>query len=144
MQKKHKKIIAGFLPIPLFFAITFCCCLDEKAFADETHLSSSAEHSNHESHELEKSDHSEHQGHSGGEHECACPKHLSFLSAQSADIIFDLSFNQMLAKDFMANLQFENIVLLASLSNHSQGPPREDHLDHVSLPIYLEISNLRL
>lgn len=144
MKKIHKKIISAILPIPLFLAITFCCCLDEKAFADETHLSSSAEHHNHESHELEKSEHSEHQNHSHGDDECSCPKHLSFLSAQSADITFDSTFSQMLAKNFMANLRFENIVLLVSLSNQSQGPPLLDHRDYVSLPIYLKISNLRI
>ncbi|MBP9855439.1 MAG: hypothetical protein KBD53_11285 [Candidatus Omnitrophica bacterium] len=142
MKREYKKIIAVFLPIPLFLAITFCCCLDEKAFADEVHSNCSSENPQ-ESHELEKSDHSEHQEHSEGDHSCSCPKHLSFLSAQSADIIF-VSTSQMLAKNFMANVHFESVSLLASLSSQTHGPPFQDHLDHVSLPIYLKNSNLRL
>lgn len=141
MKKMHKKIIVLVLTIPLIFAITFCCCLDEKVFADETHSSSSIEH-HQASHKVEKSNHSEHQ-HSDSDHECSCPKHLSFLSAQSADIVF-VSASQWLAKNFMANLRVENVVLLASLSNQSQGPPWQEHLDRVSIPIYLQISNLRL
>ena len=140
MIKIHKKIISGLLPIPFLFVITVCCCLDENVSAAESNSTSSAEHHQ----ELEKIDHSEHQHDSQGEHECACPKHLSFLSAQSADIIFNASLSQLLAKNFMTNLRFENPVLLALLSNHSQGPPLLDHRDYVSLPIYLKISNLRI
>lgn len=143
MKRLHKKIIGAFLPVPLLFAITFCCCIDEKVFADETHSDFSTEH-HQESHELEKSDHTEHQDHSDGDHECSCPKHLSFLSAQSADIIFDSSLSQMLAKTFMANFEFDKVIFLASLSNQSQGPPLLDHRDYVSLPIYLKVSNLRI
>lgn len=136
------KKLAGFLLIPFLLAITLCCCVDEQAHADETHGTVSVEHPQ-DAHELEKTDHSEHQ-HSDGDHECTCPKHLSFLSEQSVDIVFNSSFSQMLAKSFLANLRFENIVLFASLSNHSQGPPPLDHRDYVSLPIYLKVSNLRI
>src|SRR3989338_74025 len=133
MKKLHKKIISAFLPVPLFLVITFCCCLDEKSFADEAHSDFSTERY-HKSHDLETSDHSEHQDHSEGDHECTCPKHLSFLSGQSVDIILDSPVSQMLAKHFMANLQMESIVFLVSLSNHSQGPPVSDRIDHVSIP----------
>ncbi len=143
MKKIHKKIIVGFLPIPLLFLITVCCCLDENVEAAECDSVHSTEH-HQESHELEKSHHSEHQHDSQGEHECACPKHLSFLSAQSTNFVFNATVNQLLTKDFMVNFQFENIILLASVSNQSQGPPRQDHFDHSSLPIYLKNSNLRL
>ena len=142
MKRIHKKIIGAFLPIPLLFAITFCCCLKEDAFADEHSANFSTER-HHESQELEKSQQSEPQHHSEGDHECSCPKHLSFLSGQSAGIVFDSSFSQMLAKNLMVNLQFEKIFLLASLSNHSQGPPFQDRLD-LTVPIYLKISNLRI
>ncbi len=142
MKREYKKIIAAFLPIPLFLAITLCCCLDEKALADEIHSNCSSEHAQ-ESHDLEKNDHSEHKEHSEGDHSCSCPKHLSFLSAQSADIVF-VSTSQMLAKNFMADLRFESIIFLASVSNQSQGPPLQDYFDHSSLPIYLKNSNLRL
>lgn len=143
MKLMHKKIISAILPIPLFFVITFCCCLKEDAFADDHSSNFSTAHHN-ESQELEKSHSEDQDHHSEGDHECSCPKHLSFLSAQSTDIAFDSSFNQMLAKNLMANLRLENIFLLASLSNHSQGPPLQDHRDYVSLPIYLKISNLRI
>ncbi len=142
MKRVYKKIISAFLPIPLSLAITFCCCLDEKALAAEVHSNCSSEHPQ-EFHELEKVDHTEHQNHAEGDHECACPKHLSFLSAQSVDLAFN-SVSQMLAKNFMADLQFESIIFLASVSNQSQGPPRQDRFDHSSLPIYLKNSNLRL
>ena len=142
MKRLHKKIVSAFLLIPLLFVITVCCCLDEKVLAAESDSSFSTEH-HHGSHELEKVDHTEHQNHAEGDHECVCPKHLSFLSAQSVDLAFN-SVSQLLAKDFMANLRIENIVLLASLSNHSQGPPWQEHLDRVSIPIYLKISNLRI
>ncbi len=142
MKRVYKKIISAFLPIPLSLAITFCCCLDEKALAAEVHSNCSSEHPQ-EFHELEKVDHTEHQNHAEGDHECACPKHLSFLSAQSADIVF-VSTSQMLAKNFMVNFRLESIALLASLSNQSHGPPLQDHRDYVSLPIYLKISNLRI
>lgn len=142
MKRMHKSIITSLLPIPLLFAITFCCCLDQKVFADETHSSSSTEH-HHASHEVEKSNHSEHQHQdSDGNHECTCPKHLSFLSAQSVDLAFN-SISQMLAKDFMANMQFENVSLLASLTYQTHGPPYQDRLD-ITVPIYLKIRNLRL
>lgn len=141
MTRIHKKIISVLLPAPFVFAITFCCCLDVSA--EEPPATFSTEHRQ-ETHELEKAHHHEHQNHSHGEgQECFCPKHLSFLSAQSVDAAL-VSASPMLAKSFMANLRFENIVFLAALSNHSQGPPREDHLDHVSLPVYLKISNLRI
>lgn len=140
MKRIHKKIIGALLPIPLLLAITFCCCLDENVSATESDSSFSTEH--HQG--LEKSDHSEHQHDSQGEHECTCPKHLNFLSAQSADIVFDSSLSQMLAKNFMVNLRLDNIVLFSSSSNHSQGPPLQDHSDHVSPPIYLKISNFRI
>ena len=144
MKKIHKRIICVILPTPLVFAITFCCCIDEKASADEAHSSFSMER-HQESHELEKSDHdSEHQDHSQEDHGCSCPKHLSFLSAQSADIIFDSALNQMLAKNFMVDVRFKSIFFLASLANQSQGPPLQDHLDHVSIPIYLKNFNLRI
>lgn len=140
MKRIHKKIIGVSLPIPLLLVITFCCCLDENVSAAESDSSFSTEH--HQG--LEKSSHSEHQHDSQGEHECTCPGHLSFLSAQSADMVFDSSLSQMLARNFMVNLRLDNIVLLSSLSNHSQGPPLQDSADHVSLPIYLKISNLRI
>jgi hypothetical protein len=143
MKRLHKKLIGGFLPIPLLFAITFCCCLDEKVFADETHSDFSTEH-HQEAHELEKSDHSEHQHDSQGDDECSCPKHFSFLSEQSVDIVFNASLSHILAKNFMANFGFDNVIFLAPLSNQSQGPPRLDHRDYVSLPIYLKVSNLRI
>lgn len=142
MKKMHKKIIAAISPIPLFFAITFCCCLDENASANEPHSDFSIEH-HHASHELEKSDQSQHQ-HSDSGHECTCPKHLSFLSAQSAGITFETILSQMLAKNFMANLRIESIVSFASLSNQTHGPPSQNHLDQISLPIYIKISNLRI
>lgn len=140
MKKIHKNIIAGFLPLPLLLAITFCCCLDDKVLADETHSHLSTGH-HQEIHDIEKSDHSEHQ-HSDSDHECTCPKHLSFLSAQSADIVI-VSASQMLAKDFMADMRSENISLLASLAHQTHGPPFQDRLD-LNVPIYLKISNLRL
>lgn len=140
MKRIHKKIIGALLPIPLLLVITFCCCLDGNVSAAESDTGLSTEH--HQG--LEKSDHSEHQHDSQGEHECACPKHLSFLFAQSAEMVFDSSLSQMLAKNFMVNLRLDNIVLLSSLSNHSQGPPLHDNADRVSLPIYLKISNLRI
>ena len=142
VKRIYKKIIGAFLPIPLLFAITFCCCLDEKVFAEEAHAVSSAEH-HQESHELEKSDHVEHQEHSHREHKCTCPKHLSFLSAQSVDIVFS-SASQMLAKNFMVNVRFESISLLASLVNQSQGPPGQDHRDYATIPLFLKHSNLRI
>lgn len=138
MRKFNKKIISAFLPIPFLFAITFCCCLERNASADENKVST--EHHQ----KVEKSEHSEHQHDSHSDDECSCPKHFSFLSEQSVDIVFDSSFSRMLAKSFMANLWVENIVLFASLLNHSQGPPFQDHSDYVSLPIYLKVSNLRL
>ena len=140
MEGIHKKITAGALPIPFLFAIIFCCCLKDEAFAEEHHSNLSTE--NHQ--ELKRSHHSEHQEHSQGDHECACPKHLSFFSEQFADIIFDSSLSQRSAKNFMANHWFKNIVLISSLANHSPGPPQEDRADQVSLPSYLKISNLRI
>ena len=143
MKKLYKRPLAGLLAIPLIFAITVCCCVEEDAFADGTHAVSTVGVGHHHgSHELAKVDHSDHQSHSDESHECTCPKHLSFLSAQSADIVFN-SVGQMLAKDFMANMQFENISLLASLTYQTHGPPYQDRLD-LTVPIYLEIRNLRL
>lgn len=140
MKKIHKKIIGILLLLPLFFAITFCCCLDETAMADETHSQAKTEH--HSSHQADKADHSEHQ-HSDGDHECSCPKHLSFLS-QAADIVLKAPFNQILAKDFVLNLGINTFALLPLMSNQTHGPPDLDHLDRISLPIYLKNSNLRL
>lgn len=138
MKRVHKKTVTAFLPVPLFFAVTFCCCLERDASAHENKVST--EHHQ----KVEKSEHSEHQHDSQGDDECSCAKHFSFLSEQSPNIVFDSSLSQMLAKNFTANFQFENIFLLASLSKHSQGPPLQDHRDYVSLPIYLKISNLRI
>ena len=140
MKRIHKKIIGASLPIPLLFVITFCCCLDKNVSAAESGPNFSTEHHQ----ESEKSDHREHQHDPRGEHECACPKHLSFLSAQSADIVFDSSLSQGLARNFMVDLRIENVGPRTSLSNHSQGPPQRDRSDQVSIPIYLKISNLRI
>lgn len=142
MKKVHKKTIIASLIIPLVLAITFCCCVEEKTFAEGAHAVSSAEH-HHGSHEVAKVDQSDHQNHSDENHECTCPKHLSFLSAQSVDIVLG-STSQTLAKIFAANVYFENIALLASLSSQTHGPPFQAHLDHVSIPTYLKIRNLRL
>ncbi len=139
MKIIHKKIIGAFLPIPFFFAITFCYCLERDASADEGVAETATKYHQ----ELDKSHHSEHQDHSEGDHECTCPKHFSFFSEQSVDIVFDSSFSRMLAKNLMANLRFESIVLLASLPSHSQGPPFQDRLD-CTIPSYLKISNLRI
>ena len=139
MKRLHKKIISAFLPIPLFFAITFCCCIEKDASADESLFSFSIEHHQ----ELEKSNHSEHHHDSQGEDDCTCPKHLSFLSEQFVEIIFDSSFSQMLAKNFTADPQITNIFLLASLSKQSQGPPSQNR-SYPAVPIYLKISNLRI
>ncbi|MCB9772641.1 MAG: hypothetical protein H6754_08860 [Candidatus Omnitrophica bacterium] len=140
MKRLHKKIIGGLLPIPLLFAITFCCCLERDASADESVSKFSTEHHQ----ELDKSDHSEHQHDSQGDDECSCPKHFSFLSEQSVDIVFNASLSHILAKNFVTNFGFDNVIFLASLSNQSQGPPFLDHRDYVSLPIYLKVSNLRI
>ena len=139
MKRIHKRIVSAFLPIPLLLAITFCCCSETDASADESVSKFFKEHHQ----RLEKSEHSEHQDHSRGDDECVCPKHLSFLSAHSVDIVFDSSVSQILAKNFMVNHRLENVVLLSSLSNHSQGPPFNDRLD-LTVPIYLKISNLRI
>ena len=142
MKRIHKKIISALLPLPLFLAISFCCCVEENAFADEHHSNFSVVRQG--SHELEKIDRSEHRHHhSDGDHECACPKHLSFLSEQPVNIVFDSTVSQILAKNFLTSLRLDDVIFLAPLTNHSQGPP-QDRLDHVSLPIYLKVSNLRI
>ena len=123
--------------IPFFSVITFCCCLEENASAENT----STEHHQ----KLEKSSHhSEHQ-HQGAndQDECSCPKHLSFLSQQSFDITPDLSSFQLLAKNFLALPSFE-AALLSTSSLHSQGPPGQDYRDQISIPIFLKNSNLRI
>ena len=137
MKRIHKKIIGALLPIPLLFAITFCCCLEKDAFAENV----SMEHHQ----KLEKSNHhSEHQHqHSDDQDECSCPKHLSFLSEQSFDLIPNLSSVQFLAKNVLALTSFE-IVFLSSSSLHALGPPGQDHRDQVSIPIFLKNSNLRI
>lgn len=142
MKSFNKKIISLFVLIPFFLAITLCCCLEEKASADETHLDFSAEH-HADSHAIEQSDHSEHHEHSANDDSCTCPKHLSFLSADSIDISI-ANLTQMLAKYFMAHLEFERFALYSSLANQTHGPPILDHARYASLPIYLKISNLRL
>lgn len=142
MKVLNKKIISLFLLIPFLGAITLCCCLEEKASADETHSDFSMEHHD-GSHAVEKADHSEHHEHSDDGGSCACPKHLSFLSADSIDISIS-NLNQMLAKYLMAHLEFERFALYSSLANQTHGPPILDHARHASLPIYLKISNLRL
>ena len=143
MGKLYKKILSVFLPIPLFLAMTFCCCIDEEALAGENHSDVSAEQ-HHGAHESKEVNHSEHKGHSDTDHECTCAKHLSFLSGQPSDIVIDSPLNPMLAKSFMANLSFNDTIHLASLSNQSQGPPLQDYLHYASIPIYLKVSNLRL
>ena len=137
MKGISKKIISLLLPIPFFFVITFCCCLEENASAEST----SIEHHQ----KLEKSNHpSKHQHQdSKDQDECSCPKHLSFLSEQSFDIVPNLSSFQLLAKNFLAVPPLE-VVRLSSSSLHSQGPPGQDHRDQVSIPTFLKISNLRL
>ncbi|MCB9757004.1 MAG: hypothetical protein H6753_01115 [Candidatus Omnitrophica bacterium] len=142
MKRLHKKTIGGLLLIPLLFVITLCCCVDDQVHADEAHGTVDTEQ-HHDAHEVEKTDHSEHQ-HSDGDHECTCPKHLSFLPNQPADTVLNSSFSKILTKDLLVNLHAENIVFLVSLSNQSQGPPGQDHLDHNTPPIYLKLHNLRL
>ena len=139
MKKVHKKIISALLLIPLFSVITFCCCLEKNA--DASVENTSMEHHQ----ELEKSGHhSEHQHQdSDDQDECSCPKHLSFLSEQPFDISPNLFSSQLLAKSFLAVPSFQ-VVLLSSLSLHSQGPPGQDHRDQVSIPIYLRNSNIRI
>ena len=142
MKKAHKKTISALLLIPFFSVITFitfCSCLekDADAFAENV----SMEHHQ----ELEKSNHSEHQQprHSEDQDECSCPKYLSFLAEQSFEIVPNVSSFQLFAKNFLAVPSFE-VVLLSSLSLHSQGPPGQDHRDQVTSPIFLKNSNLRL
>ena len=142
MRNPCKKLLAGFLSVSFLLAITLCCCVDDQAHADEAHGTVTDGH-HQDAHEVEKADHSEHQN-SDGEHECTCPKHLSFLSSQSADTVLNSSFSKILTKDLLINLYAENIVFLASLSNQSQGPPGPDRLDHNTPPIYLKLRNLRL
>ncbi len=143
MERIHKKIISAILPLPFFFAITFCCCTDENAAADETHSNLSATH-HPESYNIEKADHSAHQNHSDGDHECTCPQHFSFLSDQSADIFIDLSLHQTLAKNLVVNIRYASIFSLSALTNQSQGPPLQDYFDYSSNPIYLKNANLRI
>jgi hypothetical protein len=137
MKIIYRKIIGLLLIIPFLFAITFCCCLDRDAAADEGIAGSATEHH----HELERSHHAEHEHDSQDDDECFCPKHFSFLSEQSGGIVFDSSFSQMLAKNLTANHPIENTLFLAALSNHSQDPPSPDRTE---IPLYLRISNLRL
>ena len=135
MKNVRRKIISSLLLIPLFSVITFCCCLEEDAFAENA----TTEHHQ----KLEKSSHhSEHQD-SQNQDECTCPKHLSFLSEQSFDLIPNLSSPQLLAKNLLAVPAFQ-AVLLSSSSLHSQGPPGQDHRDQVTTPIFLKNSNLRI
>ena len=143
MKRLDKKILSAILPIPFFLVITFCCCLDGKAIAEETQSTHDHASHDHATHTVEKSQHSEHQ-HSDANHECSCPKHLSFLSAQSINFVFDAPVSQLLAKDFMVNLWLDNTILLSSLAKQSQGPPQQDASVQSSLPIYLKISNLRI
>ena len=135
MKSVSKRIIRVLLLIPLFSVVTFCCCLEEDAFAE----SATTEHHQ----KLEKSSHhSEHQD-SQDQDECTCPKHLSFLSEQSFDLIPNLSSPQLLAKNFLALPPFD-LVFLSSSSLHSKGPPGQDHRDQISIPIFLKNSNLRI
>ena len=137
MKKASQKIIGVLLITPLFFVITFCCCLEKNASAENVSMG------HHQ--ELEKSPHhSEHQHqHSEDQDECSCPKHLSFFSQQPFDTNPDLSSFQLLAKNFLALPSFE-VVLLSASSLHSQGPPGQDHRDQISIPIFLKNSNLRI
>lgn len=137
MRRIYKRIISSSLLIPLFFVITFCCCLERGSFADEGVVIE------HHHQDVGETQHSTHQ-HSNGDKDCSCAKHFSFLSAQSTDIIFVSTFRQMLAKDFLADLRSNNTLLIASLVNQSQGPPLRDYLQHAAIPIYLKFSNLRL
>ena len=139
MKRTYKKILSILLPIPLLFAITFCCCLSEHASAETMHASTT-EHR----YELDHVHHSEHHHHSDGEHECSCPKHLSLLSEPSYDFVFHSSFSQMMAKNFMAIPRLEETILLSTLLFPAHGPPQQDRADQVSLPIFLRISNLRI
>ena len=127
MKGISKKIISLLLPIPLFFVITFCCCLEKDADASVENVS--MEHHQHH--------------HSKNQDECSCPKHLSFLSEQSFEIVPNVSSSQLLAKNFLAVPPFA-VVLLSPSSLHSQGPPGQDHRDQVSIPIFLKNSNLRI
>ena len=139
MKKISRKITSTILLIPFFSIITFCCCLERDADA-------SVENGSIEHHQkLEKSDHqTEHQHqHSDEQDECSCPKHFSFLSEQSFDIIPNLSSIQFLAKNVLALSSFE-IVLLSFSSLHALGPPGLDHRDQVVIPIFLKNSNLRI
>lgn len=139
MRKLTKKVISSILLFSFLFVFTVCCCLDEKSVSDRTSSAFSVKH--HDAHQLAKVDHSDHQSHSDEHQECVCPKHVSFLLAQSTDIVFS-SRNQMLAKEFMASIQFENVSLLASLTYQTHGPP-QDRL-YQTVPIYRKTANLRL
>ncbi len=141
MKRLHKKIISGFLPIPFFFAITFCCCLGEKVFADEHHSNFSMSH-HQESQEVEESHHADHQDHSEGQDECSCPKHFSFLSQPPVDITPDLSF-QLLAKGALIVPAFQ-VFLLSFTSPYANGPPWQDYRDYASIPLFFKNSNLRI
>ena len=139
MRNSYKKITSILLIIPFFSVITFCCCLQKDADA-------SVENSSIEHHQkLEKPDHhSKHQHqHSDDQDECSCPKHFSFLSQQSFDIVPNLSSFQLLSKNFLALPPFE-VVFLSSSSLYSTGPPGQDHRDQVSIPIFLKNSNFRI
>ena len=137
MKKVHQKIISALLLSPFFCVITFCCCLEKDASAENASIELH--------HKLEKSNrHCEHQPqHSKDQDECTCPKHLSFLLQQSFDIAPNLYSFQLLAQNFLAAWSFE-VVYLSASALHSQGPPRQDHRDQVSILIFLKNSNLRI
>ena len=137
MNKISKKIKSVLLLIPFFSVVTFCCCLEKDASAENT----SIEHRQ----KLEKSNHPAGHQHQDSKDQdgCSCPEHLSILAEQSFDIILNLSSFQVLAKNFLAAPQFA-VVLLSSWSLNSQGPPGQDHRDQVSIPVFLKISNLRI
>ena len=139
MRKWLKQSISVSLLIPFFAAITFCCCLEKDADAFVENMS--MEHHQ----KLEKSrHHSEHQHQdSNDQDECSCPKHSSFLSENTIDIIPQFFLFQLLTKDFLAFSSFE-VAFLATSSLHSQGPPGQDHRDQISIPIFLKNSNLRI
>lgn len=140
MNKIFKKIISTFLILPLFLAMTFCCCLERDAHASMEHVSKGARcHQG-----LEKSHHhSEKNQHQHSDHECTCPKHLSFLSEQPFDITPDLSSFQPLVKSSSIVPTFQ-VVLLSSTSLYANGPPWQDHHEHSSVQLFIKNSNLRI
>lgn len=138
MKSPLKKIMSGLLPIPFFFVMTFCCCLQTDARASLEHVSRTHNRDLGKSHH-----HHANKNQHRHDHECSCPKHFSFLSEPPFDITPDLSSSQLLAKDVSAVPAFE-VVLLSFSSLHSQGPPGQDHRDQVATPIFLKNSNLRI